>query len=55
MFEQLPKAIQKQVLNCLETDNFVLAKQLYDAWRAEDNESTTVVPSVSTSPNDTSK
>ena len=35
MFEQLPKAIQKQVLSCLETDNFVLAKKLYDAWLEE--------------------
>ena len=45
MFEQLPKAIQKQVLRCLEADNFVLAKKLYDAWIGE-------VASCTTSPSE---
>lgn len=32
MFEQLPEAIQKQVINYLEEDNFIQAKEIYDAW-----------------------
>ena len=48
MFEQLPKTLQQQVLNCLAADNFVLAKQLYDAWLTE--EAIQQLPPVEDSP-----
>jgi len=32
MFADLPKSLQNQILNYLETDNFKAAKQLHDDW-----------------------
>jgi hypothetical protein len=32
MFEQLPETIQRKVIEYLNSNNFVAAKQLHDAW-----------------------
>ena len=36
MFAQLPEPIQNQVMTYLKADNFFAAKQLHDAWLADD-------------------